>query len=87
MKNLGMAAEVVDMCFMFSFLPATVLTVLGYLVLYCATRSEGGVSAFGKVLAVWVFILAVFFPLMGALVSITGGCPIEALFQQMHSQG
>ena len=75
------------MCFIFSFLPATVFIALGYLVLYCATRSEGGFSAFGKVLAVWVFILAVFFPLMGAYVSITVGCPIETLFQQMHSQG
>ena len=75
------------MCFIFSFMPATVFTVLGYLVLYCATQSEGRVCTFGKVLAVWVFIIALFFPLMGAYVSITGGCPIEALFQQMHSQG
>lgn len=74
------------MCFIFSLLPATVFTVLGYFVLYCATRSQGGVSTFGKVLAVWVFILAVFFPLMGTYVSIAGVCPMEALFQETLRQ-
>jgi hypothetical protein len=75
------------MCFIFSLLPATVYTVIGYFVLYCAKRSEGGFSTFGKVLAVWIFIIAVFFPLLGAYVSMSGGCPIESLLQEMHSQG
>lgn len=74
------------MCFIFSLLPATVFTVLGYIVLYCATRSEGGVSTFGRVLAVWVFIIAVFFPLLGTYVSMAGVCPVQALFQEIHRQ-
>ena len=69
------------MCFAFSFLPATVFTVLGYIVLYCAIRSEGGVAVFGRILAVWAFIVAAGFPLMGAFITFSGACPIEALIQ------
>lgn len=75
------------MCFLFSFLPATAYTVFGYFVLYCANRSEGGMNKFGKILAVWVFALAVFFLLMGAYVSISGACPMREVFEQMHSRG
>ncbi len=29
------------MCFLFSLFPATMLTVLGYFVLYCSTKADG----------------------------------------------
>lgn len=74
------------MSFIFSLLPATLLAILGYIVLYCATRSEGGVGIFGRVLAVWVFVLALLFPLTGAYMSITGFHPLERHFQEMHRQ-
>ncbi len=74
------------MYFIFSLLPATVFAVLGYLVLYCTTRSEGGVRAFGQVLTVWVFIIALLFLLTGAYISIAGFSPLEAHFQEMHGQ-
>lgn len=74
------------MCFVFSFLPATVFTVLGYIVLYCATRSEKGVATFGRILTVWVFIVAAFFLLMGALITFTDACPIDALIRAIPSQ-
>jgi hypothetical protein len=64
------------MCFVFSLFPATMLTVLGYIVLYCSTKADGSVKTFGKILAIWVFILAVLPPLIGAYVSIAGICPI-----------
>lgn len=69
------------MCFMFSFIPATVFTVLGFIVLYCTTKSEGGVATFGRILSVWVFVIAAFFPLMGAFITFSDACPIAALIQ------
>jgi hypothetical protein len=71
-------------CFLFSLFPATVLTVFGYLVLYCATKSEGGVSTFGRILAAWVFVLAAIPPLAGAYVSIAGLCPVERALERMR---
>ena len=71
------------MCFLLSLFPATVLTILGYVVLYCATRSEGGVKTFGAILATWVFVLAAVPPLVGAYVSLAGLCPIERAVQRM----
>lgn len=72
------------MCFLFSLFPATVLTILGYLVLYCATKSEGGMRVFGRILAAWVFVLAVIPPLAGAYVSIAGLCPIGQAMERMR---
>lgn len=73
------------MSFIVSLLPATVFAIMGYVVLYCAINSEGRMSIFGKVLAVWVFILALFFPLSGAYMAISGFSP-EVHFQQMHEK-
>ena len=69
------------MCFAISLFPATVLTVLGYIVLFCSSKASGGIAAFGKVLAVWVFVLAAVPPLVGAYVSIAGLCPIDRAIQ------
>lgn len=75
------------MALVISLLPFTIFAVLGYVVLYCAIRSESGVQAFGKILSAWLFILALLFPLSGAYLSITGFSPFEEHFQQMHGQG
>ena len=74
------------MYFTFSLLPATLLAVLGYVVLYCAIRSDGAMNILGKVLAIWVFILALLFPLTGAYFSIAGLSPLEEHFQQMRGR-
>jgi hypothetical protein len=74
------------MCFLFSLFPATILTVLGYFVLYCSTKADGAVKTFGKILAIWVFVLAAFPPTMGAYVTIAGLCPIDAMMQKMSGQ-
>ena len=73
------------MYFIVSLLPTTLFVILGYVVWYCASRSEGGMSTFGKVLAIWVFILALLFPLSGAYFSIAGFSP-QAHFKEMHGQ-
>jgi hypothetical protein len=46
------------MIFMLALIPATALTVAGYLVLYVAQRSEGSFRSFGKYLGFWAFTLA-----------------------------
>jgi hypothetical protein len=73
------------MCFFFSFLPATFWVVVGYFVLFASTKSAGSVRTFGRVLAIWIFIIAAFIPLMGAYISLSGLCPLEALLRGMSS--
>lgn len=75
------------MCFFFSLIPATCFVVLGYFILFSATKAEGPVQMFGYILAVWVFIIAAFFPAMGAYVTLAGLCPsMENMIKSMHSR-
>jgi hypothetical protein len=74
------------MCFLFSLFPATVLAVLGYVVLYCSTKADGAVKTFGKILAIWVFVVAVFPPIIGAYVTIASICPIDGIIEKMSAQ-
>jgi ABC-type Fe3+ transport system permease subunit len=46
------------MIFLLALLPATLLTVAGYIVLYISNRSEGTLRSFGKYLGFWAFTLA-----------------------------
>jgi hypothetical protein len=72
------------MCFFLSLIPATIWVVLGYFVLFSSRKSQGAVQMFGQILAIWVFIVAAFFPAMGAYVSLAGLCPIQDMIQSMH---
>lgn len=74
------------MCFFFSFIPATVWVVIGYFVLFASTKVEGGIRTFGKVLAIWTFIIAALLPLMGFYVTLVGLCPIEAMMQVAQTE-
>ena len=71
------------MCFLLSLFPATVFLVLGYVVSYCSVRSEGAFGIFGKILAIWVFILALAPPLIGAYVTKAGICPVGAIMHRL----
>jgi len=46
------------MIYFLALLPATMLTIAGYFVLYLSNRSEGAFRAFGKYLGFWAFTLA-----------------------------
>jgi uncharacterized membrane protein (DUF485 family) len=72
------------MCFFFSLMPATFWLVVGYFVLFSSTKAEGGVSAFGKVLAIWIFIITAFIPIAGAYVAFSDLCPFEEIMGNMH---
>ncbi len=67
------------MCFFITLIPATMFTVIGYFVLFSSTKAEGRVRKFGEILAIWVFIVALFPLGMGAYVTLSGLCPISKL--------
>lgn len=46
------------MIYFLALLPATMLTIAGYFVLYLSNRSEGAFRTFGKYLGFWAFTLA-----------------------------
>ncbi len=73
------------MCFAISLIPATFWLVIGYFVLFVSSRAEGGVRKFGRILAVWIFLIAALIPLMAAYVTLSGLCPIAELLQQAGS--
>jgi hypothetical protein len=82
---LGFDREVV-MCFVFSLIPATILVIVGYFILFSTTKTQqGAVQLFGYILSAWVFIVSAFFPAMGAYASISGACPsMQTMMQSMH---
>ena len=65
------------MCFFISFFPATFWAILGYFVLFSSTRAEVGVRTLGRVLAIWVFIIAGFIVLAGAYMTLAGWCSAD----------
>ncbi|HEX6318900.1 MAG TPA: YgaP-like transmembrane domain, partial [Burkholderiales bacterium] len=46
------------MYFFFSLIPATLTVVLGYFIRFSSTRTQGAVNTLGRILAIWVFVLA-----------------------------
>ena len=46
------------MILLIALIPATMLTIAGYFVLYLSNRSEGSFRAFGKYLGFWAITLA-----------------------------
>ena len=71
------------MCLMFSFLPATFWLTVGFFVLFASTKTEGNMQKFGRLLSVWIFIIASFFPMMGAYATLSGLCPIGEMMSRM----
>jgi hypothetical protein len=72
------------MCFVFSFIPATIFVTIGYFVLFSSSKGEGAIRKFGQVLAIWIFIVALFFPMAGAYITLSGLCPMDQVMQQME---
>jgi hypothetical protein len=73
------------MYFFFSFIPATIWVVLGYFILFSSTKAQGGTQTFGRVLAIWVFVIGVSFPLFGAYMTFAGVDPLGNVMEEMHS--
>jgi hypothetical protein len=65
------------MLFLVALIPATVLTVGGYVALYLSHRSEGGLKTFGRYLGIWAFVLAA--------VVVLGGMFAAGHMHRMHA--
>jgi hypothetical protein len=75
------------MCFYFSLIPATFCVTIGYFVLFASSRAEGGIKVFGIVLAIWIFLIALFPPIAGAYVTLSGQCPMEQMMKEFGKRG
>jgi len=64
------------MCFFFSLIPATFWVTVGYFVLFSASKAEGKIQGCGRMLAIWLFVFAAFFPICGAYVTLNDLCPM-----------
>jgi hypothetical protein len=42
----------------------------------------GGIKTFGIVLAIWFFVIALFPPIAGAYVTLSGQCPMEQMMKE-----
>ncbi len=71
------------MIFFLALLPATMLTMVGYAVIYLANRSEGGFKNFGKYLGFWAFTLAALVLLASLLCASRGG-GMHHMMMRMH---
>jgi hypothetical protein len=69
------------MCFLFSLIPATFWVVVGFFVLFTSGKAEGTLGKFGKVLAIWIFVIATFIIICGAYMTLTGLCPMEDMIE------
>lgn len=72
------------MCFVFSLIPATIYVTIGYFVLFSSGKVDGALRKFGQILAIWIFIVALFFPICGAYTSLSGKCPISKIIQKVE---
>lgn len=80
------------MIFLISLIPTTGLVVVGYFVIYTATRGKGGLKRFGKYLGVWLFFLAGVSILGGLFASTVGmqgpmGTMVGEIGQHMETMG
>lgn len=72
------------MCFFFSLLPATFWLVLGYVVLYISSKTDGQLKSFGRVLAIWIFMIAALIPVMGIIMTFSDLCPITEIMENRN---
>lgn len=69
------------MCLLFSFIPASIFTTIGYFVLLTARKQDSqGMHLFGRILAIVLFVIATGFIACGLYVTVTGQCPMERFF-------
>jgi hypothetical protein len=74
------------MIYLLVLLPATALTVAGYVALFLSGRSEGGMRTFGRYLGFWAFTLAGLL-ILGSIFAVARNghrCPMFSMHQRMH---
>ena len=78
--------EELSMIYFLALVPATLLTIAGYGVLFLAHRSEGALKSFGRYLSFWAFTLAGLL-ILGALVAAARGESMHAMMMRAHAEG
>ncbi len=73
------------MFYFLALVPATILTIAGYGVLYLAHRSEGSFKSFGKYLGFWAFTLAVLV-ILGAIVAAARGPGMHGMMMHGYDE-
>jgi hypothetical protein len=73
------------MYFFFSLIPATLAVVLAYFILFSSGKTEGAVKTLGRILAAWVFVLAVAMPIAGGYATYADLPSIASMMRSMHS--
>lgn len=63
------------------------LVTVGYFVLFASARAAGGIRTFGRVLSIWIFVIALFPPMAGAYLALSGQCPIEQVIKDLGQRG
>jgi hypothetical protein len=76
--------EADTMCFLISLIPATFWITVGYFVIFSSAKVDGAISTFARILAIWIFILALLFPVCGAYFSLSGKCPLPRAFDKVE---
>lgn len=72
------------MCFFLSLVPATIWLIIGYFVMFSASKSDGAIRIFGRFLAIWIFVITAFLPIAAGYLTLAGLCPIEDMLKTMH---
>src|SRR5271169_4929323 len=80
------------MIYFLALIPATMLTVVGYFVLFLSNRSEGAFRSFGRYLGFWAFTLAALVVLGAIFAAAHGGhhgCMMgeRGMYGHMHGIG
>jgi hypothetical protein len=71
------------MPYLLALLPATVLTIAGYVVLYLSAGSEGSLRTFGRYLGYWAFTLAALV-ILGAIFAAAHGHHQHGMYCPWH---
>lgn len=74
------------MYFFFSLIPATIGVIVGFFILFTSTKAQGAMQLFGRVVAIWVLILAALFPLAGGYATFAGLPSVGTVMQSMHTR-
>ena len=53
------------MCFFFSFVPATGWPVIGFVILFATTKTEGSPRTFGRLVGMRALVISWMFPITG----------------------
>ncbi len=74
------------MCLIISLIPATFWVILGYFVLFSASKADSnGIRVFGQILAIWLFVIAAAIVIGAGYVTVAGLCRFGDMFSMMHS--